>query len=267
MHVPVSAGRLEPCASSAARTAASSRAVLRLPSSALLLDLHLVRDPQRLQRPDDGRGRGVDPDDLLLALLQLGLVRERRLGDLGGEPAVLDAAQDAGGHRPLDRCRPGRGSGRRSSPPPPRCWSVSASTYQEPPSGSATLRDAGLLQRAPAACAARSRPPSRSAARAPRRARWCAASWSRRAPRPAPRPRSGRRCCPAAARSARRRRSGCGSAARAPARRSRRRRRAASAPRSGGRRGTSRSPRRSRCAASKKNDRPGANALTSRPRL
>ena len=52
-----------------------------------------------------------------------------------------------------------------------------------------------------------------SAARAPRRSRWCAATACRRRPRRSPAARRARRCSPAAGRSASRRRSACGSAA------------------------------------------------------
>src|SRR5438477_11528 len=74
---------------------------LALAEHALLLALDLVRDAQDLQRLLDGRGVHVDADDALLALLQLLLVGERSLGDLGHEPAVLDAAQDAARHRAI----------------------------------------------------------------------------------------------------------------------------------------------------------------------
>ena len=63
---------------------------------ALLRGLDLVGDPEDLQILGDRAGVHVDADDPLLALLQGLLVAERRVGDVGGEPAVLDAAQDAG---------------------------------------------------------------------------------------------------------------------------------------------------------------------------
>jgi hypothetical protein len=67
----------------------------------LLVGLHLVADPQDVQLVVGVHraGQRVDADDLLVALLQRALVDERGLGDLAGEPAVLDAAQDARGHR------------------------------------------------------------------------------------------------------------------------------------------------------------------------
>jgi hypothetical protein len=72
---------------------------LALAEQADLLALHLVADPQDLQVTGDGPGVHVDADDPLVALLQGLLVAEGRLGDLAGEPAVLDAAQDPGGDR------------------------------------------------------------------------------------------------------------------------------------------------------------------------
>ena len=48
-----------------------------------LLQLDLVRDAQDLQLLGDRAGVAVDPDDLLVALLQRLLVDEGRLGDLG----------------------------------------------------------------------------------------------------------------------------------------------------------------------------------------
>ncbi len=84
----------------------------------------------------------------LVTLLQRPLVLERRLGDLPGEPAVLDAPKDAGGDGPIGCCP----SGCARSPRSLICSkifsasasirSVSCSTYQEPPSGSATLATA-----------------------------------------------------------------------------------------------------------------------------
>src|SRR4051794_40150458 len=65
-----------------------------------LVHLDLVGDPEDLQIVGHRVGVAVHADDLLLALLQRGLVHERRLGDLRHEPALLDAAQDALGHRP-----------------------------------------------------------------------------------------------------------------------------------------------------------------------
>ena len=56
-----------------------------------LLGLNLVGDPQDLQLAGHRVLVHVDADDLLLTLLQGDLVGERRLGDLGHEPAVLDA--------------------------------------------------------------------------------------------------------------------------------------------------------------------------------
>ncbi len=66
-----------------------------------------MADPQDLQVTGDRAVVAVDADDLLLALLQRLLVAEGGLGDLPGEPAVLDTAQDAGRHRP-DRILPVR---------------------------------------------------------------------------------------------------------------------------------------------------------------
>ena len=68
--------------------------------------LDLVADPQDLHRRLDGLGVTVDADDLLVALLDLPLVGEGRLGDLGHEPAVLDPAQDPAGHRVVRAHRP-----------------------------------------------------------------------------------------------------------------------------------------------------------------
>src|ERR1022692_429770 len=66
---------------------------------AYLITFHVMADPQDLHRLLDGLGVAVHADDPLLALLQLLLVGEGRLGGLRHEPAVLDAAQDAAGHR------------------------------------------------------------------------------------------------------------------------------------------------------------------------
>lgn len=88
-------------------------AVLALAEDPDLLPLDLVADPEDLQVAGDGAVVDVDADDALVALLQGALVLEGGLGDLAGEPAVLDAAQDAGGDRP-DRVagRPGGRGGR-----------------------------------------------------------------------------------------------------------------------------------------------------------
>ncbi len=75
--------------------AASSRPVAALGERAHLLALDLVGDAQDLQVAGHRVLVHVDADDLLLALLQGDLVLEGRLGDLGGEPALLDAAEQA----------------------------------------------------------------------------------------------------------------------------------------------------------------------------
>ena len=82
--------------------------------------------------------------------------------------------------------------------------------------------------------------------------RWCAATACRRAPPRAPASSPARRCCRVLARSASSRRSACGSAASTTRGPSRRTLRARCAPRGGARRGTWRSPRRSRCARSRR---------------
>ncbi len=68
--------------------------------------LDLVRHPQDLQRLLDRVEVHVDADHLLVALLQRPLVGEGRVGDLGGEPAVLDALEDPAGHRFVRAQRP-----------------------------------------------------------------------------------------------------------------------------------------------------------------
>ena len=60
--------------------------------------------------------------------------------------------------------------------------SVSRSTKYEPPSGSTTLVDAALVRDDLLRAQRQRRGFARSAAPAPRRASWCAASWCRRAP-------------------------------------------------------------------------------------
>src|SRR5664280_793929 len=60
-----------------------------------LLQLDLMADSQDLQLMADRLGVAVDADHLLLTLLKGNLVGECRIRDLGHEPAVLDAAQDA----------------------------------------------------------------------------------------------------------------------------------------------------------------------------
>ena len=118
-----------------------------------------------------------------LAPGDLGLEPVGGVGDLGDEPAVLDAGDDAVEHRA------GAASSRwaKTSSACRSSSSVSSSTNHEPPSGSATCDDAGLLgddllgaQREPGRAA-------RSAGPAPRRRSRCAGSASRRARRPAPR--------------------------------------------------------------------------------
>jgi hypothetical protein len=61
--------------------------------SLTLLNFDLVADPQDLQWPGHAGGVNVDTDDLLIALLQLSLITECGVGDLSGEPALLDAEQ------------------------------------------------------------------------------------------------------------------------------------------------------------------------------
>jgi hypothetical protein len=78
----------------------------------------------------------VDADDLLVALLHGDLVDEGRLGDLGHEPAVLDAAQDA---EVIEPSVPISLTLAKIASASASIWSVSCSTYQEPPSGSATF--------------------------------------------------------------------------------------------------------------------------------
>src|SRR5680860_1584147 len=63
-----------------------------------LLPFDLVADPQDLQLAAHGLGVAVDTDHLLLALLQSDLIVESGVGDLGHEPAILDATKDAGRH-------------------------------------------------------------------------------------------------------------------------------------------------------------------------
>ena len=61
--------------------------------------LDLGADAEDLKLAADGLRVGRHADDALVALLQLLLVLEGGVGDLAGEPAGLDAAQDAAGHR------------------------------------------------------------------------------------------------------------------------------------------------------------------------
>src|SRR5207302_8152109 len=63
-----------------------------------LLSLHLMGDTQDLEVLRYRRLMHIDPDDLLVALLERLLVGERSIGDLRHEPAVLDAPQDAASH-------------------------------------------------------------------------------------------------------------------------------------------------------------------------
>ena len=91
-----------------------------------------------------------------------------------------------------------RGSGRRSRSASASIRSVSASTYPEPPRGSATLDDAGLVHEHLLGAERDLGRLLASAARGSRPARWCAASWCRRAPPRGPRYRCVRRCCTAA---------------------------------------------------------------------
>src|SRR5262249_40962502 len=73
--------------------------------------LDLVAAPKDLHRLLDRVGVGVHAHDALVALLQLLLVGEGGLGDLGHEPAILDAAQDPAGHRVIRADRADRGKG------------------------------------------------------------------------------------------------------------------------------------------------------------
>ncbi len=70
-----------------------------------------MADPQDLQVAGDRTMVAVDAHDPLVALFQRLLIPEGGFGDLAGEPAVLDAAQDPGGDRtdrmPAVRHRPG----------------------------------------------------------------------------------------------------------------------------------------------------------------
>src|SRR5205085_11931663 len=88
----ISHGRESPVDSGLIALAAALRQRL------VLRTFHLVAHPQDLQLLGHRSGQRVHPDDLLVAFLQRLLVGERRVGDLAGEPAVLDTAQDAGGH-------------------------------------------------------------------------------------------------------------------------------------------------------------------------
>src|SRR4051794_10875094 len=93
-HVPVGAADLDHVLHGPLRHGVVARRTT-CRELAHLLDLNLVRDPKDLQVVGDRVGVDVDADDLLVALLQRGLVLEGGLGDLGHEPAVLDAPQEA----------------------------------------------------------------------------------------------------------------------------------------------------------------------------
>ncbi|KPC76939.1 hypothetical protein ADL26_04335, partial [Thermoactinomyces vulgaris] len=63
----------------------------------VLLAFDVAGDAQDLQVGGDGVVEFGDADDVLGAVFELLLVGEGGLGDLGVEPAVLDALEDAGG--------------------------------------------------------------------------------------------------------------------------------------------------------------------------